>query len=127
KWHVVGILKPTHTANDRILFIPFISLYAIEEHNEGMIEQDLINKRYDPSTKNVEQNLAWLAEEGFVPSQLSPKMRRRFGLGSATAAPATAPAAAPATADTSGELLQPSGPPPAPPANDDDVPAYELD
>ena len=40
-WKVVGILKPTHTANDRVLFIPFISLYAIAEHEKGMIKQAL--------------------------------------------------------------------------------------
>src|SRR5205814_293902 len=34
RWHIVGILKPTHTANDRVLFIPFISLYAIAEHDD---------------------------------------------------------------------------------------------
>jgi len=44
KWHVVGILQPTHTANDRVLFIPFISLYAIEEHSYGMIAQAMMRR-----------------------------------------------------------------------------------
>jgi putative ABC transport system permease protein len=34
-WTVVGILKPTHTANDRVVFIPFKSLYTIAEHAAG--------------------------------------------------------------------------------------------
>jgi len=128
KWHVVGILKTTHTSNDRVLFIPFISLYAIEEHNEGMIEQDLINKNYDPNTHSVEQNMAWLGEEGFDPGRLSPKMRRRFGLEGPTTKPTTQEDVAPAA----GELLKSSTPPAAPakaaaPSGDDDEPAYELD
>ena len=48
-WHVVGILKPTHTANDRVLFIPFISLYAIAEHEGGMIDQALMKANIDPT------------------------------------------------------------------------------
>jgi putative ABC transport system permease protein len=33
---VVGVLEPTHTANDRVLFIPLISFYAISEHEDAM-------------------------------------------------------------------------------------------
>ena len=40
RWHVVGILKPTHTASDRVLYVPVISLYAIEEHDIGLISQE---------------------------------------------------------------------------------------
>ena len=32
KWTVVGILAPTHTASDRVLFIPLDSFYAIGVH-----------------------------------------------------------------------------------------------
>src|SRR5439155_21864714 len=49
RWHIVGILKPTHTANDRVLFIPYISLYAIAEHESGMIDQALLKANIDPS------------------------------------------------------------------------------
>ena len=35
-WTVVGILKPTHTANDRVVFIPYKSLYTIGEHAAGL-------------------------------------------------------------------------------------------
>lgn len=36
EWVVVGVLKPTGTANDRVLFIPLISSYTIVEHKKGM-------------------------------------------------------------------------------------------
>jgi len=35
-WTVVGILNETHTANDRVLFIPLMSFYAIFEHEAGL-------------------------------------------------------------------------------------------
>jgi putative ABC transport system permease protein len=35
-WKVVGILKETHTANDRVLFIPLLTFYAIFEHEAGL-------------------------------------------------------------------------------------------
>lgn len=34
-WRVVGVMKPTHTAADRCLYIPLISFYTIAEHDEG--------------------------------------------------------------------------------------------
>jgi putative ABC transport system permease protein len=36
EWEVVGVLEPTHTANDEVLFIPLTSFYAISEHEEGL-------------------------------------------------------------------------------------------
>ncbi len=36
KWTVVGILAPTHTPNDRVIFLPIQSLFAIAEHEEGI-------------------------------------------------------------------------------------------
>lgn len=36
QWTVVGILKPTHTAADRGLYIPLISFYSIAEHEKGL-------------------------------------------------------------------------------------------
>ncbi len=38
EWTVVGILAPTRTANDRVVFIPLKSFYAIGEHT-GALEQ----------------------------------------------------------------------------------------
>jgi putative ABC transport system permease protein len=44
-WTVVGILAPTHTAADRVLYIPIVSNFAITEHEKGMAEQaDLRSK-----------------------------------------------------------------------------------
>jgi putative ABC transport system permease protein len=39
QWTVVGILAPTHTSNDRVLFIPLITDYCLDEHEEGMEDQ----------------------------------------------------------------------------------------
>jgi putative ABC transport system permease protein len=39
QWEVVGVLGPTHTSNDRVLFIPLVTTYCIEEHEEGMAIQ----------------------------------------------------------------------------------------
>ena len=38
-WTVVGILAPTHTASDRVVFIPYESLYTIGDHVVGMLDQ----------------------------------------------------------------------------------------
>ncbi len=37
-WRVVGILDKTHTANDRLLFIPLLSFYSISEHESGLMD-----------------------------------------------------------------------------------------
>jgi putative ABC transport system permease protein len=42
QWTVVGVLKPTHTSNDRVLFIPLITDFCIGEHEEGMGAQSQI-------------------------------------------------------------------------------------
>lgn len=47
-WTVVGILKPTHTANDKCVFIPFKSLYTIGEHTIGMLDQLYIRRGLPP-------------------------------------------------------------------------------
>jgi putative ABC transport system permease protein len=39
QWEVVGILKPTRTAADRVIYIPLISFYAIAEHEEALEAQ----------------------------------------------------------------------------------------
>jgi putative ABC transport system permease protein len=38
-WTVVGILKPTHTAADRCLYIPLMTFYSIAEHDVGLQAQ----------------------------------------------------------------------------------------
>ena len=69
RWHIVGILKPTHTANDRVLFVPFISLYAIAEHEGGMIDQALMKANIDPSRDAAGQIDEVLAKLGFDPRE----------------------------------------------------------
>ena len=36
QWTVVGVMKPTHTAADRCLYIPLITFYCIAEHDVGV-------------------------------------------------------------------------------------------
>ena len=41
-WTVVGVLAPTRTAADRVIFIPMISFFAIGEHGEALeLQADL--------------------------------------------------------------------------------------
>ncbi len=50
EWSVVGALHPTQTANDRVLFIPLISFYAINEHEDAL---ESISK-YRPPAEGME-------------------------------------------------------------------------
>lgn len=36
EWTVVGVLAPTRTALDRVIYIPLVSFYAIPDHGKGM-------------------------------------------------------------------------------------------
>jgi putative ABC transport system permease protein len=72
QWTVVGVLKPTKTANDRVLFIPLLSFYAISEHDDAL---EAISK-YRPQAE--------------APTPAPPKALQDFVAG---VAPATAPAA----------------------------------
>jgi putative ABC transport system permease protein len=56
KWKVVGILKPTHTAADRVLYIPLISFYTIAEHDVGLVAQNAVRNGQDvqAAMKNFE-------------------------------------------------------------------------
>ena len=53
-WTVVGVLKPTHTANDSCVFIPYKSLYTIGEHSIGMLAQMYIREGKAPPPSNVD-------------------------------------------------------------------------
>ena len=44
-WKVVGVLKPTHTAADRVIYIPMNSFYTIAEHGVGLVAQDALRGR----------------------------------------------------------------------------------
>ncbi len=105
RWNVVGILKPTHTANDKVLFIPYISLYAIAEHEAGIIDQTLLKANIDPSRIPPERVDEVLVKLGIDPQNVPESVRRKFKLKAA----ATAPAAAPKDVD---ELMKSATPPP---------------
>ena len=77
-WRVVGILKPTHTANDRVLFIPFISLYAIAEHEGGMIDQALMKANIDPSRIPPDRLDEVLAKLGIDPSKVPESVKAKI-------------------------------------------------
>ncbi|HEV8605296.1 MAG TPA: FtsX-like permease family protein [Tepidisphaeraceae bacterium] len=47
QWEVVGILKPTKTANDRIIFIPIVSFFAIPKHEEYLEKLEEFQKQMD--------------------------------------------------------------------------------
>ena len=80
RWKIVGILQPTGTANDRVLFIPYVSLYAIAEHEEGMVDQALMRAKMDLSKLPVDQREAALRQMGIDPSTITEAMRVKFGL-----------------------------------------------
>lgn len=54
-WTVVGVLKPTHTANDRVIFIPLTSFYTIAEHETGLVAQQAIREGKDPNKAIAER------------------------------------------------------------------------
>jgi putative ABC transport system permease protein len=48
KWTVVGILDPTHTANDRCLYISMLSFYTIPQHGLGLLQQAQLRNGLPP-------------------------------------------------------------------------------
>ena len=63
-WTVVGVLKPTHTASDRVVFLPYESLWTIGEHDVGMLDRmylregkRLPSKELDPDDIKVYEDL----------------------------------------------------------------------
>jgi putative ABC transport system permease protein len=130
KWHVVGVLKPTHTASDRVLYVPVISLYAIEEHEIGEIAQKLIKGGYtEPYSLPPDKAEEIMRKVGINPDELSDAARKKFHLPTKGAAPPPPP---PKPA-SGGELLtdkpEPAvkAPATAPAAADEDVDAYHFD
>ena len=125
RWRIVGILKPTHTANDRVLFIPFISLYAIAEHEEGMIDQALMKANIDPSRIPPERLDEVLGKLGIDPQKIPDTVKKKFKM----KAPATNPAIAAAPKDVD-ELLKSATVTPEPEKKEEegeDPDAYHLD
>lgn len=52
-WTVCGILEPTYTANDRVLFIPILTFYTIGEHSKALKAQYYLNRGI-PFPANIE-------------------------------------------------------------------------
>jgi putative ABC transport system permease protein len=48
-WKVVGVLAPTHTAIDRVVYIPLLSFYTIAEHGAGLIAQAKLREGEAPA------------------------------------------------------------------------------
>jgi putative ABC transport system permease protein len=58
KWTVVGILKPTRTSADRVVWIPLTSFYTIAEHGVGLVAQSQIRAGDLPTaTPDVEETV----------------------------------------------------------------------
>ncbi|MFT3785715.1 MAG: FtsX-like permease family protein [Tepidisphaeraceae bacterium] len=77
-WRIVGILKPTHTANDRVLFVPYVSLFAISEHESGMVDQALLKAKIDPAKVPPEQLPEVLKKLGIDPADVPESFRKKF-------------------------------------------------
>jgi putative ABC transport system permease protein len=50
KWKIVGVLAPTHTSIDRVVYIPLISFYTIAEHGSGLRAHAKIREGDAPPT-----------------------------------------------------------------------------
>ncbi|HEY2586813.1 MAG TPA: ABC transporter permease [Tepidisphaeraceae bacterium] len=50
-WQVVGVMKQTHTANDKCVFIPLLSFYTIAEHAKAEIQREAIRRGENPATQ----------------------------------------------------------------------------
>jgi putative ABC transport system permease protein len=122
RWKIVGILRPTHTANDRVLFIPFISLYAIAEHEEGMIDQALLKANIDPTKIPADRIDEVLAKLGIDPQKVPETLRKKFKM-------RAAPTVTAATTQDVDQLMKQAAITPAPPEKDEgeDPDAYHLD
>jgi putative ABC transport system permease protein len=116
KWHVVGILDVTHTANDRVLFIPVISLYAIAEHGEGLIDQALARAKINPTSIPPDKLDEVLQKLGIDPQKVPESVKKKFKM------KATAKPAAPGK---DGDLLKDAAPKAE--DKDEDEDAYHLD
>jgi putative ABC transport system permease protein len=88
QWQVVGVLKPTHTATDRVLFIPLTTFYCIFEHGEALQAHAAIRSGAAPG-----ETKPW------------PKSAAPTGGGELlqSVEPATAPTSAPASAPSAEE------------------------
>ncbi|HYO10155.1 MAG TPA: ABC transporter permease [Tepidisphaeraceae bacterium] len=58
KWTVVGRLKKTHTAADRVIFIPLLSFYAISEHGQALEDQARLKAGLPPAGRAAKPQAA---------------------------------------------------------------------
>lgn len=63
-WTVVGVLAPTRTAADRVLFIPLPSFYAMSGHDAALTAQAAIRGGADPRAASTQQAAAGGGAEG---------------------------------------------------------------
>ncbi len=119
RWHIVGILKPTHTANDRVLFVPYISLYAIAEHESGMIDQALLKANINPSAVPPDKVEEVLGKLGIDPKSVPASVMKKFKM---------RPAASKPSPSADGELMKEAAPAGAAKHDEaEDPDAYHLD
>jgi len=141
-WQIVGILKPTHTAADRALYVPVVSLYSIAEHSSGLIQQAMLKAGIDPTKVTAAEMPAMLKQLGFDPTEVPASVMRKLaslGAGLAPAKPGEAPVTPPASAPAApavapgGDLMRDVAPPTPKPAaggggSDEDEPdPFKLD
>jgi hypothetical protein len=106
---------------DRELFVPIVSLYAIAEHEGGMIDQKLLKANIDPSRVPPGQIKQVLQQLGLDPNNVPESIKQKFKMAYPTSAPASGAA--------SGELMKDtSAPAPAKPQSAEaEVDPYHLD
>jgi putative ABC transport system permease protein len=95
EWTVVGVLKPTHTANDRVLFIPLTSFYAIAEHDDALEAISKYRPHAEgtgPSSANDAPQVAPGHDAELKEAPTAPKALNDFLSGAAPTTATTAPA-----------------------------------
>jgi putative ABC transport system permease protein len=65
QWEIVGVLKRTNTAADRVVFTPLSTFYAIGEHEEGMkaMEEMRIRAGIAPATRPQPPDLSSMHDD----------------------------------------------------------------
>jgi putative ABC transport system permease protein len=66
-WKVVGVLKPTHTAADRAVFLPYEGLYTIGDHVVGLLAQQALHEG-KPVESDIEMVNKLLVKQGLPPA-----------------------------------------------------------
>jgi putative ABC transport system permease protein len=56
-WKVVGVMKPSHTANDKCLFIPLITFYTVGAHGRAELQRAAIRAGVAPPKEADDDNV----------------------------------------------------------------------